>query len=583
MRVFTLLVGLAMLAGCKEPRVLPEVEVILEVDSADLASARWLRISVFRDDVDDPLIEQRIIGIGSAPDQIGFPESVYLTPEGGDSSRSWGIEAELFFSEESPTPDQVPDRRARAFGNYAPGRVVPLHLALSDACPLACGEGQTCYGGECVGARFDVRGADPGEPICGTCTRASVREADCDLVNDNEPCGCPGDVCIAGACQIASSVNDLAAAVDSTCATVRSSSVDRGLYCWGSNDASAIGLPGVVDADTPTLVDGARFAYIDLGGTRLGNGSGEAYGCGVVGSELRCWGANSANLRLGPSPGELTAPTPIDVVDSAAEVSLGGAHVCVLQSDGNVACLGRNAEGQLGIGGPLGGPAVGRPGVVAAAPTPPWTRLALGHEFSCALDSGGVRACWGKNDLGQLGISTAEPEVFPIAAMPSPRGPVAEIAAGAFHACARYENGEIECWGGNGFGNGGMGTTRDAGVPQLVDLQSDGQPVLAQHLFCHTSNCCAVARDDGEDGYLYCWGRNENGQVGNGTIAAGGQFTPTRLAVRPGWRGYSAGRGHSCAVRTTGDVYCWGANDRGQLGLGHRERRLRPTRVCIPE
>lgn len=131
------------------------------------------------------------------------------------------------------------------------------------------------------------------------------------------------------------------------------------------------------------------------------------------------------------------------------------------------------------------------------------------------------------------------------------RGPVpgrSQVSAGEKHACAVRRNGELLCWGSNGAGQLGRGTAGETQPlsPALVQDVTDVVAVSAG--FRHT---CALRRD----GSVYCWGDNENGQLGDGTreSRSGGVLVEGLHAID-----VAAGKSHSCAVTEDGQVVCWG-------------------------
>jgi alpha-tubulin suppressor-like RCC1 family protein len=136
---------------------------------------------------------------------------------------------------------------------------------------------------------------------------------------------------------------------------------------------------------------------------------------------------------------------------------------------------------------------------------------------------------------------------------------IADIAPGRVATCVLLNRGGVQCWGYNQFGQLGDGTTVSSFSPRRVKGISTATAV-APSLFEHV---CALL----EDGTVKCWGRNDQGQLGNGSmtwnittpVAVTGIDSATSVAV-----GYS----HSCALLTDGTVRCWGANGAGQLGDG---------------
>ncbi len=141
------------------------------------------------------------------------------------------------------------------------------------------------------------------------------------------------------------------------------------------------------------------------------------------------------------------------------------------------------------------------------------------------------------------------------------------IAKGALHTCA-LANGGVQCWGYNGAGTLGDGTSSDSTVP--VQIFAPGSGVTA--ISSRNQHTCALVK-----GGVQCWGENEDGQIGDGSTTR--RFTPTQtIGLESGVTGLSAGRSHTCAIKAS-NVLCWGKNDFGQLGDGTFVNRLVPTSI----
>jgi alpha-tubulin suppressor-like RCC1 family protein len=136
------------------------------------------------------------------------------------------------------------------------------------------------------------------------------------------------------------------------------------------------------------------------------------------------------------------------------------------------------------------------------------------------------------------------------------------VTAGADHACALTDGGEAYCWGSNEFGQLGSGSA-DA-IPHPVPVRVGGKLKFTTLVagFTHT---CGIARD----GAAFCWGANDNAQLGDGTSKT--SPTPVRVAGEVRFRAIGPGGSHTCAVSTDGVGYCWGGNWHGQLGVGHHD------------
>jgi alpha-tubulin suppressor-like RCC1 family protein len=181
------------------------------------------------------------------------------------------------------------------------------------------------------------------------------------------------------------------------------------------------------------------------------------------------------------------------------------------------------------------------------------------YEHTCAARADGTY-CWGRNEDGQLGLGADHsPAVF------SPRRllralPYLQLCAGEQHSCGLRADGRIDCWGGNGQGQLGLGDTLERDEPTVLRSDVDFKAIA-----CGGEQTCAI----GEDDRLYCWGDNFEGQGGQNDAAGSPDLlVPTRVDLPPGIAQVSVGQGHVCALSSTGTIYCWGRNTKAQLGLG---------------
>ncbi len=248
-----------------------------------------------------------------------------------------------------------------------------------------------------------------------------------------------------------------------------------------------------------------------------------------------------------------------------AGIAAGETHTCALTSGGGVSCWGGNDSGQLGNGSNAGSfvpvDISGLGSVVIA--------IAAGGNLTCALTNGGGVRCWGNGEDGQLGNGTTTSSAVPVDVSGLDRG-IKAIATSGAHACAITSEGGIKCWGSNGSGELGDGTTTDSLVPvDVAGLASDVARVSTG--FGHT---CALMTD----GRVKCWGYNNYGQLGNGTT------TDSRVPVdvsslASGVGAIAAGPEHTCAITSGGGVRCWGDNSSGQLGNGTTINSAVPVNV----
>lgn len=266
-----------------------------------------------------------------------------------------------------------------------------------------------------------------------------------------------------------------------------------GVECWGYNAFGQLGNNSQIDSLVPTPVTGLSSGVVDV--------SIYAYeACAVTtAGSVKCWGEYD---------GQLGNLVPVDVINVSAAVGVavraGGA--CAVTSTGAVKCWGDNTVGQLGnnttdsaISGPVD--VVGlSSGVVAVTAT----------GFStCALLGTGAVKCWGWGGSGKLGNNTTGDSPVPVDVVGLSSGVVA-IDAGMNHVCALLATGALKCWGSNDVGELGNGSNvYYSTVP--ADVIGLSSPVV--DFSCGADHTCAILAN----GKVECWGFNGLGQLGDGT------------------------------------------------------------------
>jgi alpha-tubulin suppressor-like RCC1 family protein len=294
--------------------------------------------------------------------------------------------------------------------------------------------------------------------------------------------------------------------------------------------------------------------------------AGGYHSCAVMtDGSVTCWGDNE-NGALGD--GTLTnrrRPITVPGLTVIESVSAGGGHTCALTVAGGVKCWGGNGSGQLGDGtttrhlSPIDVPGL-TSGVAA---------IATGELHTCILTDGGGVKCWGANKLGQLGDGTTTRRLTPVDVVGLTSG-VAAISAGLWHTCAVTVTGGARCWGSNYNGELGNGTTRKK--PHPVDVSGLTSGVAA--ISAGGVHTCALTTAGG----ALCWGGNFDGAVGDGTRIS--RTTPVNVSgLGSGVAAISAGGIHTCALTVAGGMKCWGRNADGELGDGTSHRRFVPTDV----
>lgn len=264
-----------------------------------------------------------------------------------------------------------------------------------------------------------------------------------------------------------------------------------------------------------------------------------------------------------------------------SQISVGNAHTCALTSDAKVYCWGYGTSGQLGTGASTNSSfpiAVSTTGVLAGKTI---TAVDAGTDYSCVLTSEGRAYCWGTNASGQLGNNTTQTSLVPVAVSTS--GVLAgktltAISAGTSHTCAVASDHHAYCWGRNINGQLGDGTGANSLVPVAVETTGElaGKSVVSVSAG-HTHSCAVTT-----DGLAYCWGSDFNGQLG--TDLGGGSLVPLPVDMAGVFAGktisvISAGVAQTCAIASDHKAYCWGANAKGQLGDGTTQERSLPVAV----
>lgn len=295
----------------------------------------------------------------------------------------------------------------------------------------------------------------------------------------------------------------------------------------------------------------------------------------ITTSVVGCGGnVESASGGAGGAPGGVTS-------DCDAAIAVGLSHTCALNRDGAVFCWGDNTYGQLGHERqpqPEASP------VAVTALQRDVVEISAGWYHTCARKRDGTVWCWGDDQMGQLGTAPGPwctgvaGSSFTLTQVSALGDGVVQISAGRAHNCALKSDGTLWCWGYNEFGTLGDGTLGTVGEAneanyckatpvQVSALGSSVVRVVAGYY--HT---CALKND----GTLWCWGDNSYGELGDGTTEGelcGLSFACKPFPVQVAALGntvmqVAAGDWHTCAIKSDGTLWCWGRNDYGTLGDG---------------
>lgn len=429
----------------------------------------------------------------------------------------------------------------------------------------ACAAGQWCDPSTgCRDGDGDGENADGGMPDAGPVDAGNrCGDGTCDSAAGEDTSSCPSDC---GWTQIATGH-------EHSCGLKG----DGTVWCWGRNQSGQIGDGTTQSRWTPVMIMGSVSSIA----------AAHRSTCAVTnGGAAWCWGENKwGQLGIGATSPDscggvdcATTPQQVSGLTDVEQITLEGAHTCVVLADDTVWCWGNNASGRLGDGTEVHRDQPVQVMTGARA-------VACGGANTCAIANDQSLWCWGLNERGQLGIGTnVGPETcsgFACATTPqhvSSLSSAHAVDGGGSFSCALSAS-SLSCWGVNERdARLGDGTLIDRHAPTLiignVGVFSNG-----------VSHSCAIE----SGGASWCWGRNAEGQLGVGT-AAGPETcgsdscskSPVQVSNISNFTQISCGKTHTCALISDRTAWCWGDNDYGQLGDGTTQARLVPNPVTDP-
>ena len=354
--------------------------------------------------------------------------------------------------------------------------------------------------------------------------------------------------------------------------------------------------------------------------------AGHLHACALLNDgRVKCWGGDAdddqmegrGNFALGIGKktnigdeqnemGDNLKAADLGTNIKAKAISAGGYHTCALLSDGKVKCWGEGGYGQLGQDNSEDlGDEPGEMGdkLKAIDLSRPAKAISAGHVHTCALlDSGEVK-CWGDGQFGRLGqdsesvIGNDAGEMAGLQAIDLGAKALA-VSAGGLHTCALLAVGTIKCWGSGQQGKTGqnsegyLGDGLDEDSEPLPDGVSEmGQNLPAVDLGANANAVAVTTRGDHtcallDDGRLKCWGKGDDGQLGQGNTERlgdgkdkdsqnsdkdemGDNLPAVDLGPDVEVTAVTTGDNHTCVLLAGGAVKCWGSSFRGQLGQGN--------------
>ncbi|MED5486435.1 MAG: hypothetical protein VYB40_01860, partial [Candidatus Thermoplasmatota archaeon] len=314
------------------------------------------------------------------------------------------------------------------------------------------------------------------------------------------------------------------------------------MKCWGNNTAGQLGIGNSESMGDEVDEMGTKLPYLNLGTDLIPESAalGMAHTCVLFSNNsVKCFGDIDA-LGMGYSDstgagdgyletGDYLPFWPAPTGRNVSQIAAGWYHTCVVLDDGSMTCWGENSKGQLGMGNTtdLGQQSDQVGDSISYVPLPSGVTvsdMALGRDHTCVLYDTGDVACWGGNDYGQLGIGSTEDildesaETLTNISFPSGRYAI-DITAGEGFTCALLDNNQAICWGLNDVGQLGLGHSNNYG-------DSSSEPISSLSSISLTATGSTTIRtiDAGYDhvcvalnnNYVKCWGGNLFGHLGIG-------------------------------------------------------------------
>ncbi len=362
-------------------------------------------------------------------------------------------------------------------------------------------------------------------------------------------------------------------------------------YCWGNNPNGQLGnantgtnsnVPVAVSTTTGLTDTNVASITVGSGGTTCAiTKTGKAY----------CWGYNNfgqiGNGDTTASNVPVAVSTTTGLTDTnVATISPGNSSTCAVTKTGKAYCWGRNHFGQIGNGDTTNSSVPVAVSTTTGLNDTNVATISTGTHYACALTTLGKAYCWGYNNTGQLGNSnTGTNSSVPVAVSTTTgltNTNVATISAGTNTSCVVTKFGKAYCWGSNNNGQlGNSNTGTNSNVPVAVSTTTGLTDTNVASISVGQYTSCALTTL----GKAYCWGGNTYGQLGNGETTTSN--VPAAVLTTTGLTNtnvasISAGPNFTCALTTSKEIYCWGYNANGELGNGNYINSITPGQVTNP-
>lgn len=344
-------------------------------------------------------------------------------------------------------------------------------------------------------------------------------------------------------------------------------------YVWGSNDQGQLGDGGTTSGNVAPTAEASASDWRVLR-------AGDAHACGVkFDLSLWCWGRNvSGQIGNGTFGSGEFEPSPVEIGTDNTWLNVfpGYNHTCAIDRTKQLWCWGLNSSGQLGQGDTVRQTTPTQVGTDAD-----WNRVGLMSRSTCGIRNGDQMFCFGQNDQGQLGLGDTTARYFPEQVAGSWR----IVDGGQSHACAITTSDELRCWGRAEEGQLGVDASigpRTSPTAPSPEQDRDPSDVVWRSVSAGDNHTCALGTYTGDASWtsdLFCTGSNRDHKLGISDADLGEIDRFMRKVSYSGvwgsgWTQISSGGDHTCGVQN-GTLKCVGRNDDGQLGDGTTTSRDR--------
>jgi len=417
---------------------------------------------------------------------------------------------------------------------------------------------------------------------------------------------------------------------------IREENNQNKLYCWGNNEKGQLGTSDYELKEFPTEVAGDNNSWISVN-------AGDDHTCAIKSidgkTKIYCWGDNFSRQLGLPVTYFESLSTPQEITNELSDwklISADSSHSCAIKSEynyGKLYCWGENFRGKLAqkyneadheakeiLGENSNWKSISGIGNSTCAiknndDTFCWgygwdyifgnnsklnfdspikidlgdltfESIYIGYQHSCGIANSNNKElyCWGENEMGEnevglTGTFSQEKEVKTPEKVQGENKEWLNVTLGLEHTCGIRrinDKNHLFCWGNNENGQLGIGNIESTIEPVSVQNEN-GSWVKVSAGFYHT---CGLKSIEGTN-KIYCWGKNEFGEVGDNTTAM--QKSPTEVAgINRGWVTLSSGGNHSCGIKKENNIskiYCWGNNEYGTLGTGANNNSSIPVEI----